>query len=139
MLKLSLIFLGSGLGGVLRYGVGEVVKSWWGVGGVGGVGGPAFPLGTMIVNISGCLVMGFLAAAWHGPVFVREEVRTGVLIGILGGYTTFSSFSRDALVLAERGDWAKASGYVLGSVALSLLGVWIGAAIAGKAYGAGAP
>lgn len=130
LLKPVLIFLGAGSGGLLRYWLGGLIQNWW---------GPTFPLGTLIVNVSGCLAMGFLAAAWTGPVLFREEYRTAVLIGVLGGYTTFSSFGRETLALTHDGEWLRAGGYVLGSVALSLLAVWIGAALAAKLFGPGAP
>ena len=116
-----LIFLGSGSGGLLRYWLGGCIQRWW---------GPDFPLGTLVVNVSGCLVIGYLATAWSGPVLLREEYRAAVLIGVLGGYTTFSSFSRETLVLANQGHWGRAAGYVLGSVILSLLAVWIGSLLA---------
>lgn len=129
MLRYTVIFLGAGAGGVLRYWLGGVVQNWW---------GPTFPLGTMIVNISGCLVMGFLFTAWTGPLLVRIEVRDAVLIGVLGGYTTFSSFGRETLSLAHGGEWLRAGIYVLGSVVLSLIGVWLGSMIAGRLYRTGA-
>ena len=130
MFKATLIFLGAGTGGLLRYWLGGLVQNWW---------GPAFPMGTMLVNVSGCLVMGFLATAWYGPMLVRDEVRVAVLIGVLGGYTTFSTFGRETLALAHDGEWMRAGLYVLGSVALSLFGVWLGSVIATKVYGSGAP
>jgi len=128
--KLTMIFLGAGSGGVIRYWLGGLVQNW---------SGPTFPLGTMLVNISGCLLMGFLATAWYGPVQVRPEVRDAVLIGVLGGYTTFSAFGRETLGLVNDGEWVRAGLYVLGSVALSLIGVWLGSLIAGRVYGTGAP
>jgi CrcB protein len=130
LLKPVLIFLGAGSGGLLRYWLGGLVQNWW---------GPAFPMGTMLVNISGCLVMGFLVTAWYGPVLVRDEVRVAVLIGILGGYTTFSTFGRETLALANEGEWVRAGLYVLGSVVLSLVGVWLGSILAVKVYGSDAP
>ena len=130
LLKSALIFLGSGTGGLLRYWLGGIIQNWW---------GPAFPLGTFIVNISGCLAMGFLATVWTGPVLIREEYRTAVLIGVIGGYTTFSSFGRETLALIHDGEWWRAGWYVTGSVVLGLFAVWLGAAIATKCYGTGAP
>lgn len=129
-MKLLLVFLGAGAGGVLRYGLGGLVQNWW---------GPGFPMGTLLVNVSGCLVMGFLATAWYGPVLVRDEVRVAVLIGLLGGYTTFSSFGRETLALAHDGEWLRAALYVGSSVVLSLAGVWLGSIIAARIYGTGAP
>jgi CrcB protein len=114
---------------LLRYWLGGIVQNWW---------GPHFPFGTMVINVSGCLAMGFFAAAWTGPVLVREEYRTAVLVGLLGGYTTFSSFGRETLALIRDGEPWRAGGYVLGSVVLGLIAVWLGAAIASKLYGTGA-
>ena len=111
-----IVFLGAGLGGVLRYWLGGMVQSRAG----------EFPVGTLVVNVSGCLVMGILAARWAGPDGVREEVRLGVRVGVLGGYTTFSSFGRETLALATKGEWGSAGVYVLASVALSLAAVWGG-------------
>lgn len=126
LLTPALIFFGSGSGGLLRYWLGGVIQDWW---------GPTFPLGTLAVNASGCFVMGFLATA---PVLLNEEYRSAVLIGFLGGYTTFSSFSRETLAFVHNGEWWRAAGYIATSVALSLLAVWVGAALASKLYGPGA-
>jgi CrcB protein len=83
LLKWGLIALGGGAGAVLRY-----AAAGWGQKLSDGV----FPLGTLIVNVSGCLLIGFLAAAFSGPQLVREEWRMAVLVGFLGSYTTFSTF-----------------------------------------------
>lgn len=130
LVKPALIFLGGGSGVLLRYWLGGLVQNWWGA---------TFPMGTLLVNISGCLVMGFLATLWMGPILVRDEYRSAVLIGVLGGYTTFSSFGRETIALLHDGEWWRAGWYVLGSVALGLMAVWVGGAIATKLYGAGAP
>ncbi len=130
MMKLLSIFLAAGVGGLLRYGVGGVVQNWF---------GPTFPFGTLVVNIVGCLAMGFLATAWNGPVLVREDTRAAILVGLLGGFTTFSAFARETLALADDGEWGRAGLNVLGSVALSLIAVWIGAIVATRLYGTGAP
>lgn len=127
LFKSILVFFGAGAGGLTRYWLGAAVQSWW---------GPTFPLGTLIVNVSGCLVMGFLATAWMGPVLVREEYRIAVLIGVLGGYTTFSSFGRETLELVSGGQWLRAGVYVMASVFVSLVAVWVGAITANKIYGA---
>lgn len=130
LLKPALIFLGSGTGGLFRYWLSGIVQDWW---------GPTFPLGTLIVNVTGCLVMGFLATIWTGAVLIREEYRIAILIGVIGGYTTFSSFGRETFALVHDGQWWRAGWYVLGSVALGLLAVWLGAAVATRLYGSGAP
>lgn len=126
LLKPSLIFIGSGSGGLLRYWLGGAIQNWWKT---------PFPAGTLTINVLGCLVMGILVTAWTGPVAIREEYRAAVLIGFLGGFTTFSSFGRDTLALVHGGDWLRAGGYVVASVVLSLLAVWLGAAAAAKAFG----
>lgn len=122
-LKPTVIFLGSGAGGLIRYWLGGIVQSSWGQG---------FPMGTLAINVSGCLIMGFFAIAWADSAFIREEYRALVLVGVLGGYTTFSTFGRDTLELARVGQWGWASCYVVGSVALSLSAVWLGALMANK-------
>lgn len=119
------VFCGAGLGGILRYWLGSLIQSRAG----------EFPLGTLVVNVTGCLVMGILAARWAGPGGPREELRLAVLVGVLGGYTTFSSFGRDAMTLASKQQWGGAAGYVLASVVLSLLAVWAGSWIGAKAAG----
>ncbi|MBX3389548.1 MAG: fluoride efflux transporter CrcB [Phycisphaeraceae bacterium] len=127
LLNSSLVFLGAGAGGLLRYWIGAAVQNWW---------GSTFPIGTLLVNVSGCLAMGFFATAWMGPVLVREECRIAILIGVLGGYTTFSTFGRETLELISRGEWIRAGAYVLASVFVSLVAVWAGAVAAHKIYGA---
>ena len=126
LLKSALVFLGSGVGGVLRYWIGGAIQLWW---------GPQFPLGTFFVNVSGCLVMGFLAALWAGPVRVREEHVAAILIGLLGGYTTYSSFSREALAQLHQGQWLRAFVYVVGTAVLCLLAAWFGAVLAARLGG----
>lgn len=124
------VFVGAGAGGVLRYWLGGLVQGWWGA---------TFPLGTLFVNVSGCLAIGFLATAFSGGVLIREELRVAVLIGILGGYTTFSSFGRETMALVADGQWLAAGGNVVLSNALCLAAVWVGHAAATRLYGAGAP
>jgi fluoride exporter len=121
----ALIFVGAGSGGLLRYWLGGLTQSWW---------GPSFPAGTLMVNVTGCLAMGVLSVMLTGAD--RDVHRAALLVGFLGGYTTFSSFGRETLTLIETGAWWRAGGYVLASVMLSLGAVWAGAAAA-KAWGAG--
>ncbi|MBZ5632427.1 MAG: fluoride efflux transporter CrcB [Acidobacteriia bacterium] len=113
------IAFGSALGGVARYACQD-----WATRHIS----ETFPWGTMIVNIIGCSIIGFFAT-FTGPdgrVIVGPPMRQFVMVGILGGYTTFSSFSLDALNRARDGQWAQAAGYVLGSLVFCLLGVWLG-------------
>jgi len=130
LLKPALIFVGAGAGGVLRH---------WLSGWVQALAGPAFPLGTVVVNITGCFAVGMLAAIFAGPGVAREEFRAAVLIGVLGGYTTFSAFGRETIAMAAEGRWGAAGLNVLLSNVLGLAGVWAGNAAAIKWRGAGTP
>jgi CrcB protein len=90
--------------------------------------GPTFPVGTLVVNVSGCFVIGLFAGV-TGPdgMFLTSPLwRQIVMIGVLGGYTTFSSFSLQTLTLATGGEWGRAGLNILLSVALCLLAVWLG-------------
>jgi CrcB protein len=94
--------------------------------------GGTFPWGTIIVNVTGCLVIGFFntLTGTEGRWLVSPAARTFFMIGICGGYTTFSSFSLQTLNLANDGEWLYAGANILFSVVLCLLGVWIGHALA---------
>ena len=91
-----------------------------------------FPLGTLVVNVSGCFVIGLFGGITgpDGPWLVSPVVRQGVMIGILGGYTTFSSFSLQTLLLANERQWLWAGANIVLSVVLCLVAVWLGALIA---------
>jgi CrcB protein len=90
--------------------------------------GETFPLGTLFVNVTGSFVIGFVAALTDpsGPFLVSPRVRQFVMIGILGGYTTFSSFSLQTLELARDGDWLRAGLNSVLSLVCCLVAVWLG-------------
>ena len=92
--------------------------------------GTTFPYGTFLVNVSGCFVIGLFLALVTLRLEVDPLVRLFFATGFLGGYTTFSSYAWESLVLADAGAWARAGAYVLGSNAVGLLGVWLGATLA---------
>ena len=106
-----LVAIGSALGGVLRFWLSAVMGDKLG----------AVHLGTVFVNVSGSFAIGFLAALGPMP-FTRQLF----MVGVLGGYTTFSSFSLQTLELAHEGRWATAGVNVVLSVVLSLAAVWLG-------------
>jgi len=115
-----LVFLGGGLGASLRHTVNV---------GCARACGLNFPYGTFVVNITGSLVMGIIAGYLAFKGEASQPWRLFVMTGILGGYTTFSAFSLDAVTLYERGEIGTALFYVLGSVALSIAGLFAGLAL----------
>jgi len=90
--------------------------------------GETFPWGTLIINVTGSFIIGFFAtlSGPDGRVFVGSTARQFVMIGICGGYTTFSSFSLQTLNLMNDGEWLYAGANITGSVVLCLLAVWAG-------------
>jgi CrcB protein len=122
MLSTALVFLGAGIGGVLRHGVNLVSLKWLGA---------SFPYGTMAINIIGSGVMGLVAGflAFKAGEGWTQNARLFLATGILGGFTTFSAFSLDAVLLWERGEAMLAAFYVIGSVALSLVALVAGLAL----------
>jgi len=113
------IALGSALGGVGRY---------WCSGVIARHIGETFPWGTLTVNVVGSLLIGLLATVSEpdGRLLMSTTMRQFFMIGVFGGFTTFSSFSLQTLNLVRDGQWIPASLYILGSVALCLVGVWLG-------------
>ena len=117
------VAIGGALGTTARY---------WLSGVVARLIGETFPWGTLVINISGSFVIGFFAA-FTGPdgrVFVGSTARQFVMVGLCGGFTTFSSFSLQTLNLMNDGEWVRAGGNVVLSVALCLIAVWGGFMIA---------
>ena len=115
------VMIGSALGGAARF---------WGSVVVANRFGETFPWGTIIVNVLGCFVIGFFntLSGPDGRIFVPIVARQFVMIGLCGGFTTFSAFSLQTLTLMQAGDWARAGLYVLLSVLLCLVAVWLGVA-----------
>lgn len=113
-----LVGLGGAVGSMARYGVGRMVPI------------TGFPFATLIVNIVGSFLMGVLIAILSRiTVEWSHEARLLLAVGVLGGFTTFSAFSLDAMTLIERGQWGLAIGYILASVLVSIgalaIGLWI--------------
>ena len=94
--------------------------------------GETFPWGTLLINVTGSFVIGFFATltAPDGRVFVGSTARQFVMVGLCGGYTTFSAFSLQTLNLMNDGEWLYAGAYIGLSVALCLIAVWAGAVLA---------
>jgi CrcB protein len=113
------IAIGSALGGMGRY---------WCSGMAARLFGETFPWGTLIVNVVGSFIIGFFATLTgpDGRVYVNSVARQFVMIGICGGYTTFSSFSIQTLNLMQDGEWVRAGSNIGFSVVLCLVAVWLG-------------
>jgi CrcB protein len=112
-----LVFLGGGIGAMLRHGINMVTPRLLGSG---------FPWSTFLINISGSFVMGLVAGWFAFRGDAPQHLRLFFTTGILGGYTTFSAFSLDTALLYERGDVGLAAAYVAGSVVLSIAGLFAG-------------
>lgn len=118
MFPFLLVGAGGALGAMSRYGLASLIGRLWPM---------DFPLATMLVNILGSVLMGVLIgllARFMPPQ--QAELRLFLAVGVLGGFTTFSSFSLDTIALIERGDLIQAGAYVLLSVVVCLIGLYLG-------------
>src|SRR5436190_23587612 len=111
-----LIALGGAVGSVLRYLIGGAVQR---------MSASGFPIGTMFVNVSGCFVIGILVRQFMN-MQLTPELRALLIVGFCGGFTTFSTFSAETIGLIEGGEYTRATGYVVLSVALCLLATLAG-------------
>ena len=119
------VAIGGAIGSVARY---------WATGAVAAAVGAAFPWGTLVVNIVGSFIIGAMAAA-VGPETrwsVPDDVRIFVMVGICGGFTTFSSFSLQTLGLIQEGEWGRAVANTVLSFVLCMIAVWAGYAAASR-------
>ncbi|MGD2053893.1 MAG: fluoride efflux transporter CrcB [Gammaproteobacteria bacterium] len=120
MKALLLIAVGGAVGAVLRYGASISVYSLLGRG---------FPYGTLFVNVSGSLLMGILSVLMLERFDIGPEWRAAILVGVLGSFTTFSTFSIETLNLLEQGDLMRAMANIVLSVLICLVAVWFGVLI----------
>ena len=112
-----LVFAGGGIGAALRHWVNGLSLALF---------GPDYPWGTLFINVSGSLLMGVVVELAALRIGMPAHVRLFIATGILGGYTTFSTFSLEAALLHSRGDTALAVGYALGSLVLGVAGFFAG-------------
>lgn len=114
----TLIFLGAGIGGVLRY---------WMSNGVYFLVGKQFPYGTLVVNVTGCFLMGLLfVLSLERFDLYSSQYRAFLLVGLLGGYTTYSSFAIETVNLVENGDWVAALINILLTTVVCVAASWFG-------------
>lgn len=119
-MRLGWIFLAGGVGALLRYGLSGWVQER---------AGDAFPWGTLAVNVAGCFAVGVLATAFAERSALSPELRLALLVGLLGGFTTFSAFGLETWRLLEDAQPGRALANALGSVAAGLVAVGAGAAV----------
>lgn len=115
-----IVFLGAGIGGAMRHGVNVWAARLFGLN---------FPSGTFIVNVVGSFAMGLLAGFFAYRAGIPQHVRLFLTTGILGGFTTFSSFSLDAALLIERHSLGLAAGYMIGTLAAGIAALFFGLAV----------
>jgi len=121
---IALVGLGGAAGSIARYLLGGWVTA--------AAAPQAFPLGTFVVNLGGCLAIGLLAGlVERHPDWLAPDLRLLLFVGVLGGFTTFSAFGLETVQLLRRDEWLLAGGYVGGSVLLGLAAVWLGLRLAG--------
>lgn len=117
LMILLAVGVGSGIGALIRYFVaGAIQSAAW----------PGYPWGIFVVNITGGFVMGLIVELSALKISLTPEMRAFLTTGILGGYTTFSTFSLDSVLLIERGQYGTAAIYVVGSTLLSILALFAG-------------
>jgi fluoride exporter len=121
-MKTLLVILGGAAGTALRFGVSSLAAAT--------LGPRTFPIATFFINLTGSFAIGFLAAYFDARAAISPAVRAALLTGVLGGYTTFSSFSLETLQLLRAGAWLPAMLYSAGSLVLGLAAVWCGALLA---------
>jgi fluoride exporter len=127
MLKLLLIFVGGGIGSMMRYAMQDWFKQL--------LAGRIFPVGTIVVNVLACFLIGLLSAFFAGPQLVREEYRIGLIVGVLGGFSTFSSYGLETFNLANDGEFGLAGLNFFISNGAGLLALVIGFRLIERWYG----
>lgn len=126
MLKWLLIALGGAAGSMLRY----ALQGW-----VQRLSSGTFPVGTLAVNVLGCLLVGLASGYFVGPQLVREEYRVGLTVGLLGGFTTFSTFGLESFNLANDSQMRLALANIVLSCGIGFVAVWVGYRLAERWYG----
>jgi CrcB protein len=120
-MKYVYLWLGGVLGVTARYGLGGWVYRVW---------GSNFPYGTMVINVTGCLAIGFLSTLAEGKLLFSPNIRIFLFIGFLGSYTTFSTYMFESYKLLQDGEMLWAMANIILSVILGFVGLWLGVLLA---------
>ncbi len=126
-MRLLLIGLGGGVGSILRYLLSGLVQS--------GAGASAFPTGTLAVNLLGCLTIGVLAELSEARGFLNAEMRALLIVGLVGGFTTFSTFANETVNAVRDDAFLIAGSNAVLSVGLGMVSVWLGRTLAHLVWG----
>ena len=121
LLTIALVAIGGAIGSVSRYVLSTIVLR---------ASGSLFPAGTFAVNLVGCVVFGAIVGAAEQRVVLAPEARTFLLVGVLGGFTTFSSYAFESFALMQDGQFVAATFNIVGQVVAGLLGFWVAYVIA---------
>lgn len=121
LIRYLLILIGGGTGALARYAAGTAIMSRF---------GGRFPLGTFVINVTGSFAIGFLMTILTERYNLDPLWRILLVVGFLGGYTTFSSFEWETFTAVRDGEWWTGMLYVVGSVTLGYIAVWLGAVLA---------
>lgn len=119
------VLLGAGLGGLARYAAGTWIMARY---------GGRFPLGTFLINITGSFLIGVLMTLFNGRLAPHPNWRLFLVVGILGGYTTFSSFEYESYQALREGARWMGLLYITGSVVVGYVGVWLGSLLAARRW-----
>jgi fluoride exporter len=125
MIRYLMVMLGGAIGAASRFAIGSLILRFYSA---------IFPLGTFLINVSGSFLIGFLMMLFVSRPQISGNWRLFLVTGVLGGYTTFSSFEWETLVAARSGASMTALLYVVLSVALGLAGVWFGSSLADRLW-----
>lgn len=126
-MEFVIVFLGAGLGGAARHGTNILAARLFGTG---------FPFGTLTANLIGSLLMAVIMETFALRSGLSMQARLFLTTGVLGGYTTFSTFTLDAMLRIQRGEWAMAATYILASVVGGLMAFALGMALVRQVVGA---
>ncbi len=119
-MEFLLVFLGGGIGSATRHGVNVLAARLWGI---------QYPVGTLCINILGSFVMGVVVEYWAVKSGLPQQARLFLTTGVIGGFTTFSTFSLEVALLSSRGEIMLAGLYIVGSLVLGVGGLYAGMAL----------